>query len=110
MNICRAPHLEMSPKRLTVPTKPQFSASEQTYCALVVYDHSDCKATGKGKQPKSAITTFVDIPNARVCKFQESGYIALWLFSFDCSFRQCVWTIHSSREMYSPIRRHIKNN
>ena len=96
MNICRAPHLEMSPKRFTVSTKAQFSASKQTYCALVVYDHSDCNAIAKGKQLTSDVTTFVDIPNARVCNIQESGYSALWLFSFDCSFTQCVWTIHGS--------------
>ena len=96
MNICRASHLEMSPKRFTVPTKAQFSASEQTCCALVIYDHSDCKATVKRKHLKSAVTTFVDIPNARVCNIQGSGYNALWLFSFNCSFTQCVWTIHGS--------------
>ena len=36
MNICRAPHLEMSPKLFTMATIALFSASEQTHFALVV--------------------------------------------------------------------------
>lgn len=38
MNIYRAPHLEINPKRFTVVTIELFSASEHTHSVLAVCD------------------------------------------------------------------------
>ena len=38
MNICRAPHLEVSPKRFTMATIELFSASEHTHSVPAVCD------------------------------------------------------------------------